>query len=280
MGMIHIFIKTTAGQGANIPVELPDDVPMRRLLPALVTRMSIPITNQQGEPIIYALDMPRTGKRLREDDTFTGVSAKSGEHFTLAVVPPSGSDIRLRRLLSDYKKILELTESSDIISIARTEGDPPELYVIRFRCRGVKAVDAAGKPEYSDLHEVAIYLEADYPRKKPQLKWLTPIFHPNIHENGAVCIGDAKDNYGWWPGRPLEDLIFYLGEMAQYEIYNPASAYNGEAAAWSRSHSQLLPTDKRQLRGPKIVINLLDSIQIGPSAGNRPEDDLLNLIKL
>lgn len=67
MAQIKVIVQDHTG-AKKTPVELPDDVPMRRLIPALVTKMSLP-TTQGGQPLTYALDHKRTGKRLRDEDT-------------------------------------------------------------------------------------------------------------------------------------------------------------------------------------------------------------------
>ena len=63
-------------------VELPDDVTMRRLLPALVTRMQLPLL-QGGNPIIYRLDHRRTGRRLDDDDTLRAAGVQADDEFWL-----------------------------------------------------------------------------------------------------------------------------------------------------------------------------------------------------
>jgi hypothetical protein len=57
------------------PVELPNDVPMRRLIPALVSKMGLP-TSQGANPITYRLDDRQSGKRIGEDESLrdAGVS--------------------------------------------------------------------------------------------------------------------------------------------------------------------------------------------------------------
>ena len=50
------------------PVELPDDVPMRRLVPALVTKMGLP-TTQGANPITYRLDHRASGRRLGDEES-------------------------------------------------------------------------------------------------------------------------------------------------------------------------------------------------------------------
>jgi ubiquitin-protein ligase len=33
-----------------------------------------------------------------------------------------------------------------------------------------------------------IFNEADYPFKPPALKFITPIYHPNVDEKGSICL--------------------------------------------------------------------------------------------
>lgn len=168
-------------------------------------------------------------------------------------------DIRETRLRNDYKKIRELVDRSEFIHIVSTEGEPPERYIIRFTCRGVDRLKPDGNPVYAETHEVNVYLHAEYPLKQPQLKWMTPIFHPNIHVTGAVCIG------AWWPAKTLDELLLTLGEMIQYKNYDPKDPMNSKAAAWALRNKGIFPVDKRDLKG----ISLADMIVLGDT-----EDDL------
>lgn len=168
-------------------------------------------------------------------------------------------DIRETRLRNDYKKIRELVDRSEFIHIVSTEGDPPERYLIRFTCRGVDRLKPDGNPIFTENHEVNIYLHAEYPLKQPQLKWMTPIFHPNIHVTGAVCIG------AWWPAKTLDELLLTLGEMVQYKNYDPKDPMNSKAAAWALRNKGFFPVDKRDLKG----VSIADLIVLGDS-----EDDL------
>jgi hypothetical protein len=70
-------------------VELPDDVPMQRLLPALAGRMQLPI-EQEGNPITYCLDNRRTGRRLDEQDTLRAAGVQSDDLLALLPVVTAG----------------------------------------------------------------------------------------------------------------------------------------------------------------------------------------------
>jgi WXG100 protein secretion system (Wss), protein YukD len=63
-------------------VELPDEVTMHRLLPALATRMHLP-ADQGGNPIIYRLDHRRTGRRLDDEDTLRSADVQPDDLLTL-----------------------------------------------------------------------------------------------------------------------------------------------------------------------------------------------------
>lgn len=171
-------------------------------------------------------------------------------------------DIRETRLRNDYQRVRDLANRSDFIHIVRTEGDPPEKYVVRYTCRGVEGINPANRPIYREVHEVQIYLHAEYPLKQPQLKWMTPIFHPNIHITGAVCIG------AWWPAKTLDELLLTLGEMLQYKNYEPRDPMNSKAAAWAMGHKTLFPVDNRPLKGQSVA----DMIKIGSEEAE--SDDL------
>jgi hypothetical protein len=156
----------------------------------------------------------------------------------------------------------ELAARSDLIRfVAHPErpGWPPERYLVTFGCKGIVGVDRRGRPKFGQDHQVEIYLHSQYPQRWPGLKWLTPIWHPNIHHlNGTVCIDAA-----WWTaGRSLDRLVLMLGEMVQYKNYHddptaPPFPWDPEAARWSRAyrleHPQAFPIDRRELLRPERI---------------------------
>ena len=91
------------------------------------------------------------------------------------------------------------------------------------------------------------------------MRWLTPIWHPNInHLNGSVCIDAA-----WWTAsRSLDRLVIMLGEMLQYKNFHddptkPPFPWDPEAARWCRAyrktHPNAFPVDRRELMRPERV---------------------------
>jgi len=120
-------------------------------------------------------------------------------------------------------------------------------------------VDRQGNPKYGQNHQVEIYLHNQYPQRWPGMKWMTPIWHPNInHLNGSVCIDAA-----WWTAsRSLDRLVVMLGEMLQWKNYHddptkPPFPWDPEAARWSREYRKknpdAFPLDQRELLRPERV---------------------------
>lgn len=82
MAAIRLVIVDPTGS-KRTDVEVPDDVPMRRLMPALVTKMSLPTSDEDGNIIRYKLHRNKTGIGLCDNDTITGSGAEADELFTL-----------------------------------------------------------------------------------------------------------------------------------------------------------------------------------------------------
>jgi hypothetical protein len=80
-----------------------------------------------------------------------------------------------------------------------------------------------------------------------------------------VCIGP------WWTAKALDDLVFMVAEMIQYKIPptrdTTEDVLNSTAATWLRSHRNLLPVDKRDIR----MRDVAGEIRIGDAIA--PSDD-------
>jgi ubiquitin-protein ligase len=254
--------------GGARTAEVPDDVPVRELLPELVSALELPTTGPDGRPMGYRLDSKALGRELRESETLAEAQVPANDRLMITADVTAGARSlvtetpRFRRLKADYERMLELKAHSDLIDFEVVDpkpGFPPEKYIVTFRCKSIIGVDLFGKPRFGDKHQVAIYLHNEYPHRWPGLKWLTPIWHPNIKgANGSVCIDAA-----WWTAaRSLDRLVIMLGEMAEWKNYHddptkPPFPWDAEAARWSRSyrmtHPGCFPVDTRELLRPERV---------------------------
>jgi ubiquitin-protein ligase len=150
---------------------------------------------------------------------------------------------RIRRLKLDYDALFKRFSGWPLIRIVGTAGMPPELYRFQYLVRGLYvAPDGAILERNDQLLEVNLSL--GYPRRAPQCRMLTPVFHPNF-DDSSVCIGDF-----WAASESLDDLIIRIGRMISYQEYNTKSPLNGLAAKWAAQNSHLLPVDGRPIAPP------------------------------
>jgi ubiquitin-protein ligase len=150
---------------------------------------------------------------------------------------------RLKRLQLDFDTLRVRFANWPVIQITNYQGNPPESYQFTYNVKGLY-VATGGEILERNVHVLEVSLSLGYPRRAPQCKMLTPVFHPNFDET-SVCIGDF-----WAASEGLEDLVIRIGRMLTYQEYNTKSPLNGVAAAWSAQNTHLLPVDNREVAPP------------------------------
>lgn len=143
----------------------------------------------------------------------------------------------------DAESIRKRLAGWPLIEISGTAGMPPEIYRFTYRVKGLY-VDPTGAILERETHLLEVNLSLGYPRRAPQCRMLTPVFHPNF-DDSAVCIGDF-----WAASEGLDDLIVRIGRMIAYQEYNTRSPLNGLAAKWAAQNAHLLPIDARAIAPP------------------------------
>jgi ubiquitin-protein ligase len=150
---------------------------------------------------------------------------------------------RIRRLKLDHASLFQRFKDWPLIKIVGTAGMPPELYRFQYLIRGLYVAPDGAILERNE-HTLEVNLSLGYPRRAPQCRMLTPVFHPNF-DDSSVCIGDF-----WAASESLDDLIIRIGRMISYQEYNTKSPLNGLAAKWAAQNAQLLPVDPRAIAPP------------------------------
>jgi ubiquitin-protein ligase len=153
------------------------------------------------------------------------------------------SSPRLRRLRLDHERLQARFRNWSSIQISGHAGIPPEQYHVTYRLKGL-FTSPDGHIVDRDEHVAEINLSLGYPRRAPQCKMLTPIFHPNFDES-SICIGDF-----WAASEGLDDLVVRIGRMITFQEYNTKSPLNGLAARWAAQNASLLPVDRREVAPP------------------------------
>ncbi len=266
--------------------EVPDDVIIRDLLSEFTSLLELPTVGPDGRPMAYRLDSKALGRELNDDETLASASIPDGDRLMLTadITAGAGTNIvadspRMRRLRADYELMQELSARTDLISVtaqAPHPNLPPERYIVTFKCKSIIGIDKIGNPKFGEHHQVEIYLHNQYPQRWPGMKWLTPIWHPNInHLNGSVCIDAA-----WWTAsRSLDRLVIMLGEMLQWKNFHddptkPPFPWDADAARWSReyrkTHPNAFPVDTRELMRPERI-----KLSTGEPVKEKPKIKLL-----
>ncbi len=73
-----------------------------------------------------------------------------------------------------------------------------------------------------------------------------------------ICIDDY-----WAAGETLADVIIQIGQMIQYQSYNPKSPLNAVAARWCQQNEHLFPIGDADLYQPELDIDLLGDGTLG-----------------
>lgn len=266
--MPDLNITVMLPSGGARAAEVPDDVIVRDLHSEFASLLELPTVGPDGRPMTYRLDSKALGRELKDDETLASASIPDGDRLMLTadITAGAGSVVaespRMRRLRADYQLMQDLSARTDLISVTAQSPRPnlpPERYIVTFKCKSIVGIDKSGNPKFGEHHQVEIYLHNQYPQRWPGMKWLTPIWHPNInHLNGSVCIDAA-----WWTAsRSLDRLVIMLGEMLQWKNFHddptkPPFPWDADAARWSReyrkTHPNAFPVDTRELMRPERI---------------------------
>ncbi len=134
--------------------------------------------------------------------------------------------VRRKRIESDLRDLRELeAKSGGMMKIVEHTQDR-----IKIRLEGIPGlVYNNGRVTRITRHEFVIRLPSRYPVERPQVHFLTDIFHPNIFSSKEVCLGDK-----WDPSRSLADLVLDIVDIIQWEprMINLRSPANTEAKRW------------------------------------------------
>lgn len=156
------------------------------------------------------------------------------------------SNTREQRLREDLSALETLRESSNIFTF-QTQGEPPDFYAITFRGTGLQRDAATGVVSEQAVHQCQIRLTFSYPDHAPEIRWETPIFHPNISFGGFIRLPDL--GMTWTPQMTLDAVCERLWDTARLAFVNEQRITNHSAHRWlSGECPYTLPIDPRPLQ--------------------------------
>ena len=133
-----------------------------------------------------------------------------------------------------YRQLSEFFNSHPLISVTPTKGDPPDQYEITYTITGKCKTDDAEIVD-SIEHIVELAIPFGFPHFPPSCKPKSNIFHPDF-DPAAICLSDF-----WEQDRSLSELIIFIGQMINGEIYSATNAFNDDAAKWYQENSDKFP---------------------------------------
>lgn len=226
-------------------------------------------------PALFGFDPdPAGGWQLRGPGTRPGAVAMPPRVLLVRTTTAGASgaprDPRQARLRTERLRMEQLNKDSDYVRVELLdilEGSEPEHYRVTFICRGITGIDSARRPIYAEKHQVEILCDDDFPSDVPRLRWITPIWHPNIQHGDAkgVCVNKAE----WLGGMGLDDLCRLMFEMVQYKNYhatfNKPFPLDMEVARWVLEYAEpngivdkkrKIPVDDKPFTRPTVTKNI------------------------
>jgi hypothetical protein len=157
------------------------------------------------------------------------------------------SETRDARLKAD-KELLAALQAASTIFTCEPSGESAERYTLTFRGKGL-ARDSSAQSDVAivELHQVDLRMPYSYPSSPPDIRWLTPIWHPNVSFSGFVNLADV--GLVWTKEVPLDVVCQRLWDVARGEYRNESKATNYAAKNWFEKECEFsLPVDPRPLR--------------------------------
>jgi ubiquitin-protein ligase len=154
---------------------------------------------------------------------------------------------RTERLAAELESMRALRKCSTIIDF-ECSGEAPDRYSVVFRGRGISR-DSSSRADvkYEQVHRIDIRLPYSYPQRPPDIRWVTPIFHPNVSFSGFLRLSDL--DLPWQPDLGLDIICERLWDVARLAFVNLEKASNHAAKNWFEEQTSLqLPVDSRPLR--------------------------------
>jgi hypothetical protein len=76
--------------GGSRTAEVPNDVPVKDLLPELTSSLQLPTTGPDGRPMSYRMDSKALGRELREEETLEAAGVPQNDRLMLTADVTAG----------------------------------------------------------------------------------------------------------------------------------------------------------------------------------------------
>jgi len=153
---------------------------------------------------------------------------------------------REERLLADRERLTALWTASTIFRF-ESASDADDRYTLSFRGRGLAPqVAVPNAVTVIEVHRIELRLPFAYPESPPDIRWLTPLWHPNVSFSG--CVGMTDLGLVWSRQMPIDVVCERLWDIARAAYFDLDHANNIAARDWFAAENRpALPIDQRPL---------------------------------
>ena len=135
------------------------------------------------------------------------------------------------RLNADHASLSALDQASTIFSMEVTGRAARPVHDHVHAARGWGAIPSnQSEVTTVELHQIDLRMPYAYPQSPPDIRWITPIMHPNVSFSGFVNLADV--GIVWTRETPVELVIERLWDVARGEFMNLDKATNYAAKNW------------------------------------------------
>lgn len=82
MGQLRLNLTDVSGSRSH-EIEVPDDIPVNRLLVVLVERMNLPLNSPDGQLMSYKLHHRQTGRQMLDNQTLSESGVNNNDELRL-----------------------------------------------------------------------------------------------------------------------------------------------------------------------------------------------------
>ncbi len=158
---------------------------------------------------------------------------------------------RQERLVADRMRLEVLKANSSVFDY-EADGEAPERYTLVFRGRGLSRDARTGQICEVLEHRCDLRLTGAYPDRPPEMRWQTPLLHPNISYSGFIRLADV--GLPWDEHLALDVICERLWDVARLAYYDLDQSTNSTARHWLETQREYtLPADPRPLRDRTVA---------------------------
>jgi len=116
-----------------------------------------------------------------------------------------------------------------------------------------------GSPYEGGRFVLDLIFPPKYPFEPPRVTFRTPVFHPNVSTNGAICMDILKPNGAWSPLMTVDALLVSIQSLL--DDPNPSDPLNTEAAALYMQNKRLYDVRARRETEQHARSNLIPDLE-------------------